>query len=78
MITSECKFYSRNPIIQVQFVFKVQLFIVFYNCLLDAVLICFDDEEKELSFSYLFYFKFSDRLFAADLLCFFCVFKKKY
>ena len=78
MITSECKFYSRNSIIQVEFVFKVQLFIVFYNCLLDAVLICLDDEEKKLSFSYLFYFKFRDRLFAADLLCCFHVFKKKY
>ena len=47
--------------------------------MLDAVLICFDHAEKELSFSYkLTLFQVSDRLFASFLLtirCFY-VFKK--
>ena len=46
--------------------------LLFLLLMLDAVLICFDHEEKELSFSYkltLFQVIFSDRLFAAVLLC---------
>ena len=48
-------FYTRNSIRQVEFVFKVQFFIVFITTCWNAVLICFDHKEKELSFSYKLY-----------------------
>ncbi len=35
---------------QAEFVFNSAIVYCFYNCLLDAVLICLDHEEKELSF----------------------------